>query len=140
LGEDGLEKEKDSGSELGLFDLIAIGLSMEIDYEKGTRNDLWTFGKNPHQRIFEWVGRNLKRSIDEGEENDGKNVLVALANVYLGTSGVQSFIDFLKQSDLAEEVGRFNTEAFCEKVRKWNERHLLVKSIEALNKTENKEK
>jgi hypothetical protein len=137
LETDGPEKEGywEKTNALGLFDLFLIYGAMDLckaSHEKH-ESDL-----NDGKRVFDWIVGGLKRSISARRNDDKNNIWVAMANIYLNTSGVRNFIEYLKPLDLAKDMGHFNTDAFCEKVRKWNEKLLLVKGIEALNKTENK--
>jgi hypothetical protein len=83
----------------------------------------------PRYRIFDWNGMALqgryRRKTDPIPEDNG-NIFVGLANVYISTTYVTQWVDYLRYMDLDLDRDQFNSRAFIEKIRQWNADDLKI--------------
>lgn len=84
-------------------------------------------------KVFDALGMWLTGRIKPNNEEDGKNVLVALSNIYVNTSGVRQWVEYQANMDLELDYGSFHTVKFEKKVRQWNEDELAIRNRETLN-------
>jgi hypothetical protein len=77
-------------------------------------------------RVFDWLGMNLDRCVNEKQDNDGGNIWVALANIYVNTKYVSQWVDFLRYNDLEPWQGQWNSEKFIDSVKRWTEDDLKL--------------
>lgn len=83
----------------------------------------------PRYRIFDWNGMALQgryRRKADSIPNDNENIFVALANVYIHTTYVTQWVDYLRYMDLELDMGRFNSSDFIEKIQRWNQDDLKI--------------
>ena len=83
----------------------------------------------PRYRVFDWLGMGLQGRYRRKQDpmiEDSKNVFVALANVYINTTYVPQWVDYLRYMDLELDMGRFNSPGFIAKIQQWNGDNLKV--------------
>jgi hypothetical protein len=77
----------------------------------------------PRYRVFDWLGMALqgryKRKQDPVQQ-DNENIFVALSNVYIHTTYVPQWVDYLRYTDLELDQGSFNSLDFKAKIEQWN--------------------
>jgi hypothetical protein len=78
-------------------------------------------------RVFDTLAMWLGSDGDEFR-NNGQNILVGLANVYLATNSPSQFAEALRFNDLELWNGKFDTAEFRESIGEWNKRDLAWKS------------
>lgn len=74
----------------------------------------------PKYRVFDWLGMCLEGRCGTIEMPPENNVFVALATVYLKTSAVLQFINFLRYCDLQLWEGRFTSPELASFIAEWD--------------------
>jgi hypothetical protein len=147
---DEIEKQKETYNKELWKAVIANGLTKE----KGTRNYLcpsdvrtvlgtleyfnlerpmlaqvhWDLSV-PRYRVFDWLGMTLQgryRRTRDAVQQDNENIFVALANVYINTTYVPQWVDYLRYMDLELDKAHFNSPDFIAKIQQWNADDLKV--------------
>lgn len=131
---DGRKKETRITNSLSVDDIITIVGTLDyFGVEPALiKQTIFDLGGPPRYRIFDWLGMMLDRSVNEKHADDGNNIWVALANVYVNASGPKEFVEYLRFMDLELDLGSFNSDAFLKKVRQWNEDELKIRNSEKL--------
>ena len=82
--------------------------------------------KHYRYRVFDWLGMCLQGRCDNQEVEPSRNIFVAMAHVYINTSYVTQFVDYLRYMDLEPDQGRWNTPEFIKKIQQWNADDLKI--------------
>ncbi len=131
----GSQREKKIINNLDLSDITTICATLDFfEVERvQQRQTAWDL-RIPKYRVFDWLATNIDRCINEGQNNDGNNVWVALGNVYLNTINPAQFVEALRFNDLQLWEGRFTTKEFCDSIKTWDEDDLKWKASEEYQK------
>jgi hypothetical protein len=122
-----VEKEIGETNHLTILDLMTIGMALTT-FNHRERPAIEELNEPAFARIFEWIGVHLKACLNENQSGNGNNLWVALANIYLNTSGQAEFVGYLRLWNVKTDRGSFNTKEFSQKVRQWNEGQLEIKN------------
>ena len=80
--------------------------------------DLLHYRYKLYDALGTWLTGGLRKATDSIPE-DNKNVLVAFANIYIHTSYVSQFSDYLAYMYLEVDKDRFNSPGFIAKIKQW---------------------
>ena len=132
----GRQRERKIANNLDLSDIETISTTLEffnteprLIYQ--TVIDL----REPYRyRVFDWLATSIDRCMNEKQENDNKNVWVALGNIYLNTSSPTQFVEALRFNDLQLWEGKFTSKEFCDSIKAWDDADLKWKASEEYQK------
>jgi hypothetical protein len=90
--------------------------------------------KHYRYRVFDWLRMCLQGRCDTQHIHQSQNIFVAMGNVYVNTTTIEQFVDFLRYVDLEPWRGRFNTAEFVKMVQRWNADDLKWKASQEYRK------
>jgi hypothetical protein len=132
LIENGRTKEKGLTNRLSDADIVTIRDTLDYFGVRATGQvvfDLHTAKYKVYDALGMWLQSGLRDAGAEAPEDD-RNVLVALANVYIHTAYVTQFVDYLRYMDLELDQGRWNSPEFIKKIQQWNADDLKLMKAE----------